>query len=165
MRGMALGRSRRVGRYKLHAAFKGQPPAGEGRDGSGNSARNRLRRFPVACAVGVAPLPRMPRRRVRKCGPGSASPARARSCNGTPILLLTAEVAAVPLASCHRLTSTPTQAISTVVTAQPPLIHLRAQHPLVSVHTGITPPYVEESAASRSMRRAPCNSSTQERHV
>ena len=57
MRGMALGRSRRVGRYKLHAAFKGQPPAGEGRDGSGNSARNRLRRFPVACAVGVAPLP------------------------------------------------------------------------------------------------------------
>ena len=59
----------------------------------------------------------------------------------------------------------PTQATSTVDAAQPPLIHLRTQHPLVSVHTGITPPYVGESAAFQSLRKAPCTASTQELHV
>lgn len=42
----------------------------------------------------------------------------------------------------------PTQATSTVDAAQLPLIHLRTQHPLVSVHTGITLPYMGERSFS-----------------
>ena len=103
----ALGRRRRAGQYKLHAAFKAQPPAGEEINCSAAGARNRLNRFPVACAVGVAPPPRMPRRRVRKCGPGSVirperglaiQPHPPPHCGGGR---------GVPLASCYRLTPTP----------------------------------------------------------
>ena len=161
----ALGRRRRAGQYKLHAAFKAQPPAGEEINCSAAGARNRLNRFPVACAVGVAPPPRMPRRRVRKCGPGSVSPTRARSGNSTPSSSSLRRWPRGALGFLLPPNAHPRRATSTVDTAQPPPIHLLTQHPRVSAHTGITPPYVEENAASRSMRRAPCNASTQELHV
>lgn len=138
MRGTALNRRRRVGQYKLHAAFKAQPPAGEERDCSATGAHNRLNRFPVACAVGVAPLPRMPRRRVRKCGPGSVSPTRARSGNSTPSSSSLRRWPRGALGFLSPPNAHPRRATSTVDTAQPPPIHLLTQHPRVSAHRNHT---------------------------